>query len=97
MGAATPRRAGKSRLVAKGGKIRVQRRNPFVIRCVSCSCTDIQACDNGFGDPCHWISVNATRRLGVCSECAIRMCNALLFPEPSDAEINREIMAAARS
>jgi hypothetical protein len=65
--------------------------------CISCGCTDIQACVNGLGDPCHWISVDGARRRGVCSECAIRMCDALLFPEPTDADIHREIMAAARS
>lgn len=86
------RRAGKSRLVARARKIRIER----VTTCIGCGCTDIQACDNGLGDPCYWVSVNAKRQLGVCSECAIRMCDALLFHE-SDADINREIMAAARA
>lgn len=87
------RRAGKKRLIAKGGRVQVE----ALTVCIGCGCTDIQACDNGLGDPCYWISVNHAKHRGVCSECAIRFCNAILFPEPTDAEINREIMAAARS
>jgi hypothetical protein len=91
--AAAKRRAGKSRLIAKAGKIRLER----VTACIGCGCTDEQGCLAVGGVRCYWISVNRTRGVGMCSECAIAMFNAILFAEPSDAEISRQIEWAARS
>jgi hypothetical protein len=68
-----------------------------VARCIGCGCDDNNACLAFGEEPCHWIAVNRARGVGVCSQCAIRMFNAILFPEESDAEIHRSIMAAARS
>jgi len=83
----TARRAGKRRLIAKGGKIRIQKmprerpRPEPVAQCIGCGCDDNNAC-LAFGcDPCHWVAVNRARGVGVCSECAIKMFNAILFPE----------------
>lgn len=62
--------------------------------CIGCGCTDNQACVSDLGEPCHWVA--ADNRRGVCSECATRMCTALLanvhsqdadsegWPRPSD-------------
>ena len=36
--------------------------------CVSCGCTDAQACPNG----CSWITVDRTLGMGVCSSCVRR-------------------------
>lgn len=33
-----------------------------------------------FGEGCYWISQNAKTGRGICSECAITMFNAILFP-----------------
>lgn len=65
--------------------------------CIGCGCTDNHACVGDLGDACYWVAVNRPRCIGVCSECAVRMLEALIFPNQSDAEINREIMAVARS
>ena len=102
------RRAGKRRLIAKGGKIRIQKMRTSIRRtdkrtttqvasCIGCGCDDNNACLAFGEEPCHWIAVNRARGVGVCSECAIKMFNAILFPEESDVEIHRSIMAAARS
>ena len=37
-------------------------------RCIGCGCTDNQACVHS-GQPCHWLMVNRTLGIGVCSEC----------------------------
>jgi len=68
-----------------------------VARCIGCGCDDNNACLAFGEEPCSWISVNRARGAGICSECVIRMFNALLFPEESDVEIHRSIMAEVRS
>ncbi|HEY3655457.1 MAG TPA: hypothetical protein VGL34_10840 [Steroidobacteraceae bacterium] len=50
------------------------------VTCIGCGCTDSHACEGAFGEGCHWISQNAKTRRGICSECAITMFNAILFP-----------------
>jgi hypothetical protein len=85
---ASKRRPGKTRLVAKGGKIRKQRVRSsfeFVTTCIGCGCTDIQACVDDLGTPCHWIARIDER--GICSECGRRMFEALLeIPAATDEE-----------
>jgi hypothetical protein len=104
------RREGKTRLVAKGGKIRKVARRPmrvavalpvrpsfkFVCVCIGCGCDDNNACLSIGEEPCHWVCVNRTTKRGICSECAITMFNAILFPEPTDIEIHRSIMEEVR-
>lgn len=72
------------------GRVRVPkrlkpRRKPpfeFVITCIGCGCDDNHACETGFGGiGCHWVSQNQKTLRGICSECVIKMFNAILFPE----------------
>ncbi len=38
--------------------------------CQGCGCTDLSACiDAQTGMPCHWVSVDRQKGVGVCSAC----------------------------
>lgn len=38
--------------------------------CIGCGCTDSHACwDDNAGAPCHWLRVDYSSRVGVCSAC----------------------------
>lgn len=39
-----------------------------IAKCVSCGCTDVQAC-MADGQACHWLEVDYARGEGVCSRC----------------------------
>ena len=62
----------------------IDRRTPWEIRrarrqnspasveavCIGCGCRDSHACiDTTFGEPCFWIKVDRTLKIGVCSSC----------------------------
>jgi len=43
----------------------------WVARCIGCGCDDLHACwDEAANEPCHWVRVDHTAGLGVCSVCA---------------------------
>lgn len=37
--------------------------------CIGCGCTDIHACWDMIGEPCHWLIYDHDTRTGVCSQC----------------------------
>jgi len=41
----------------------------IVSMCVGCGCTDVSACLDDFGTPCHWLRLDTEKEKGVCSEC----------------------------
>ena len=41
-----------------------------IAQCIGCGCTDDNACETEFGDPCSWSRVDYLIGLGVCSECS---------------------------
>ena len=36
--------------------------------CIGCGCTDSKGCSHG-DEPCHWLLLDQTLGLGVCSNC----------------------------
>jgi hypothetical protein len=61
-------------------RLQQKRRAPIPeLACIGCGCTENHACEDGFGGGCYWISQNARTGRGLCSECAIKMANAILF------------------
>jgi hypothetical protein len=55
------------------------RKQPIhVVVCVGCGCDDLHACETAIGGACYWVAVNHKRFVGICSECAEPMMQALL-------------------
>lgn len=44
-------------------------RDGSVATCISCGCTDVDACVTEQLPPCHWLAVDYDAGLGVCSSC----------------------------
>lgn len=41
----------------------------LIAKCVGCGCDDLHACISDDQLPCHWLRLDRTLGLGVCSEC----------------------------
>ncbi|MHB8815453.1 MAG: hypothetical protein ACYDAE_19585 [Steroidobacteraceae bacterium] len=40
-----------------------------LVTCIGCGCDDFDACEAVNGGACHWLRVDDTLLVGVCSEC----------------------------
>jgi hypothetical protein len=63
----------------------VRHRKPHTIHvvvCIGCACDDLHACETAAGGACYWVAVDHKRHVGICSECAEPMMQALLKRHP---------------